>query len=303
MKQSTLRHLSVLLLCLGATLASYGVWSLVRGEDFQAKTVVKYDAFPSEIGGAGHFGLTNEMEFIQSNEVLGRVIQRLSLNQEANGGAASIGDSKTCAELRRRIDVSNVRNTMLMKVSVRDHSPEQAAKIANTIAEVYRDNRLERLRKQSEARVRALEEQWNKLKAETDKAFALVIRLRDELKVSAAEETGWSKRLQITTNVVVDKRIGELRPFDEAMRDLEKVIQFKKEFETRISMEKINQSLPRHGVVTIMDRALPPETPLFPTHKQSVILLLSGLLLIAVSGVLLLKPKASQVLPGQAEIS
>ena len=77
MKQSTLRHLSVLLHCLGATLASYGVWSLVRGEDFQAKTVVKYDAFPSEIGGAGRFGLSNEMEFIQSNEVLGRVIQRL----------------------------------------------------------------------------------------------------------------------------------------------------------------------------------------------------------------------------------
>ena len=42
-------------------------------------------------------------------------------------------------------------------------------------------------RQESEARFRALEEQWNKLNAEADKAFALVIRLRDELKFDSVE--------------------------------------------------------------------------------------------------------------------
>ena len=181
-----------------------------------------------------------------------------------------------------------------MQISVRDRSATQAAKIANTIAEVYQEDRLTRLRQQSEAGIRALEERWNQQKAESDKAVALVFRLRDELRVSATEETGWSKRMQTSTNGMTDKRVLELRPFDEARLEMEKAIQRTKEFEKRVAIEKIDQTLPRAGVVTILTRAVPPETPIFPTHKQTLIILLSGLVMMAVGGVLLHKAKPAR---------
>ena len=63
---------------------------------------------------------------IQSNSVLSRVIEQLSL---------SISEEK----LRERIDVTTVNDTEVISVSVSDTSPKQAQDIANTIADVLPD--------------------------------------------------------------------------------------------------------------------------------------------------------------------
>jgi len=279
MKQSTIRWLASFLIYLGAGLVGYGGWTLVSGEMFQASSVV-LDEYLSDISVVSNYN-GEIAKFITSDMVLSPVVEKLELDRPARVGSSAKSIPTVCEHLRQQIMVSPVRNTMSLRITVRDSSPEQAAEIANTIVEVYRDKPLERMKQEVEAGIRALEERLAQSLTEMNKASELLVRLRDELKVSYPEQESWSIRLQLTTNALPDDRARELRPFDEAKRDLEKRIVFKKILEQRLAMESVDQTLPRHGVVTIWNRAVPSAVPVFPSRSTSLSFLLFG---IALSG-------------------
>jgi hypothetical protein len=292
MKRASLRLFCILMQCLGAALAGYGAWTSIRGEIFQANVVVLSDA-----------STPDEMESIRSEEVLAHVNQKLGWYGATDRTNATINHQETRVALRRQVEVSRVRNSKFIQISVRDHTAEQAARIANTIAEVQRDQWLERLRQQSEANIRVLKQKIDQMQQDLEHTIALLKRLRDELKITDEETVGWSKRLQLTTNGVSDTRILELRPFDEARRDFENQFEAQKRFSRDMITKLHDQPLPHREVVAIMRPAVAPNKPLFPAHNQSLLCLLSGLLMMAAGGALFVKAKAPQVLLGQAETS
>jgi hypothetical protein len=279
MKPSALRHYSILLICFGAILTIYGTWGLLRGEVFQSTARMAYG--PSQ---------SDEMDFVQSDEVLEIVCQKLHLNGAA--GMETTGNNSATRSLRQQIEVSKIPKFKFMQIQVRDRSPEKAAEIANTIAEVYRDNRVARVRQEGDAEVRALMEQLNQLMADSDKTSALVFRLRGELNVSDFEAVGWSNRLQLTTNGAPDARVSKLRPYDEAWRDWEKQLERLKQFGRNFHQDDL--TTPKFGFVTIVDPAVPSKRSLFPTHKQSLLFQLSGLLMMTTGSGLMLKAKRLQ---------
>jgi uncharacterized protein involved in exopolysaccharide biosynthesis len=77
---------------------------------------------------------------IQSEGILGKAIDDLDLNKEwgkkyANGDRLKTAESR--AILKGRIDVRPVRNTSVIEIRSYSEKPEEAAKIANSLALAY----------------------------------------------------------------------------------------------------------------------------------------------------------------------
>jgi uncharacterized protein involved in exopolysaccharide biosynthesis len=90
-----------------------------------------------------YFFLT-ESEVIKSEVVLGKVITNLDLNVEFTkryGIPYKTADS--IMVVKAHMDLKGVRNTSLVDVSFLDEKPTQAARVANAIAEAYREHRFE----------------------------------------------------------------------------------------------------------------------------------------------------------------
>jgi len=89
-----------------------------------------------------HF-IQTECEVIQSEAILGKAIDDLDLNKEfgkkyANGDR--LKTSETMMLLRGRLDLRPVPNTSIIEIRSYSEKPEEAATVANAIAEAYRDH-------------------------------------------------------------------------------------------------------------------------------------------------------------------
>ena len=89
---------------------------------------------------------TGQLEFqsIQSEAVLGKVINVLNLNQswgKKYAGGSPLSTSETLALLKGRIDLRSVRGTDLIEIRAFSDNASEAAKLANAIADTYREAR------------------------------------------------------------------------------------------------------------------------------------------------------------------
>ncbi len=97
----------------------------------------------SPVGSYDPYLVQTEFEVMQSEEILGPVIEKLDLDREWGkryGNGKPLKPSETMALLRSRIDLRPIRNTSIIAIRVFGERPDEAALIANTIAEVYRDH-------------------------------------------------------------------------------------------------------------------------------------------------------------------
>ena len=99
---------------------------------------------PSSQGWDPYF-LTTQFQIIKSWAILTEVISNLSLqhvlaDQDEKGSQDWTMD-RTYAALANRVTPDQTRGTSLIEISVKNPDPEMAAKIANTVADVYRERR------------------------------------------------------------------------------------------------------------------------------------------------------------------
>ena len=88
--------------------------------------------------------IQTEFETIQSDKVLGKVVEDLKLN---DAWAAKYGQGKpltkqeSVAHLRKNLDLSAVRDTSILEIKAKSDKPDEAAKLANAVAEAYSEER------------------------------------------------------------------------------------------------------------------------------------------------------------------
>ena len=131
--------------------------------------------------------IQTEFEVIQSELVLGKVIEQLDLNREWGkkyAGGERLKTSESIALLKGRIDLRPVRNTSLIEIRVYDWKPEEAARIANAIAEAYMAYRLEQRAQLNKNGIKALEERFAEQEAKVKEAQRKVEELRAKLNIS-----------------------------------------------------------------------------------------------------------------------
>lgn len=105
--------------------------------------------------------LQTEFEVIQSDTILARVVEQLNLNEtwaRDKGAGDKLNTSEAVSLLRKRLDLRFVPNTTLIEIRAKADKPAEAAEIANTVAQVYQQWRLDQGYKLVAGGLKSLEE-------------------------------------------------------------------------------------------------------------------------------------------------
>ena len=153
------------------------------------------------------FFIQTEFEKIRSKKVLHKVIENLKLNEkwaERYNNGLPLKTFETFSILKGKIDVRQTRNTSLIEIHVFSDAKlkpaQEAADIANEIANVYKTNRVELKREQALGAIETLKEERIKHEKEVEEAQANADKLRKELKISdIAEASGVVSTLEPET--------------------------------------------------------------------------------------------------------
>jgi succinoglycan biosynthesis transport protein ExoP len=179
--------------------------------------------------------IQTQFERIRSISVTYKVIDELNLNNvwaTRYGAPAPYKMQETALLLEKRMEVRNVRNTSIIEIKVYSEVPEEAAKIAQRIAEVYRDNRLAQSKNQSEKGIKAIEEQKELQEKEVKALNARVEELRKQsgvVDIGAMDSNGQSMVIEQMTAVQTEtRRIDARRDYEQLKTRYDKLMELPK---------------------------------------------------------------------------
>lgn len=135
------------------------------------------------------FFITTQFEIIQSKTILYRVIEKLDLNRRwaRRLGLDSLRTDETFLLLKRQLKLSQTRNTSLIEITVYiegEENKNEAAEIANAIAEAYKDYRIETRLETTQRGLKALQDELSRVEKEVLEKEKIVEKLRQELDVA-----------------------------------------------------------------------------------------------------------------------
>jgi uncharacterized protein involved in exopolysaccharide biosynthesis len=144
----------IVFLLVGAVLCSASLFMLARPNEYRAVARIKVHREVQSASTGGTFFsdpyfIQTEFEVIQSEVVLGKVVEKLGLASEwAKKRAAGerLKPVEAIGLLKRQLDFKAVPNMELIEIRVSSDDPAEAAKLANTIAKAFQDFRLEQNR-------------------------------------------------------------------------------------------------------------------------------------------------------------
>jgi capsular exopolysaccharide synthesis family protein len=136
--------------------------------------------------------IQTEFEVIQSEVILGKVIEKMNLNVVwgQKMGVGTLKTTDTIGMVKSRIDLNPKRNTSLIEIRVFSDSPEEAAQLANAIADAYLEHRQEKGRKLASGGIDALKLQFTEQDEKVKEAQTRVDFLRKNLEISDMEAMG-----------------------------------------------------------------------------------------------------------------
>ena len=145
--------------------------------------------------------IQTEFEVIQDRVVLGKVIEDLNLNDvwgKRYFGGQTLKTSEAMEFLKRRMSLNPVRNTKLIGITVYSEDNKEAARLANKIAEDYRDYRLSVRKQQALGGIKVLEDQFQTEEQQIQIVQSNVDILRKELKINDNDPNAMSPSSTIT---------------------------------------------------------------------------------------------------------
>ena len=178
------------------------------------------------------FFLQTEFEVIQSKTNLYRVIDELELNKEWSQEYLRQGVLKTQETfeiLKDKIDVRQYRNTTMIEIRVYSRNKAEAARIANKIAEVYRESRLSERERMSERGIERVQDSLKEQQVKVEELQNTLDALKEKYRITDLMVDSWSvgtleadavrrtdtARTDVNRNVArVDSTLGYLKKLD-----------------------------------------------------------------------------------------
>ena len=186
-----------LLVVITATLVTF-----ILPESYSSIARIKIERDQADIGtmmergapvGYDPYFIQTEFELIQSEVILGKVVDDLDLNKEWGrkyGSGEPLKTSESMGMLKGRIDLRPVRNTSLIEIRVYSEKAEEASRIANALAEAYKEHRLKQRQQLSNNGITVLESRFAEQEAKVKAAQSNVDELRVKLNISDAMASG-----------------------------------------------------------------------------------------------------------------
>ncbi|NNE93277.1 MAG: polysaccharide biosynthesis tyrosine autokinase [Verrucomicrobiales bacterium] len=151
-----------------------------------------------------------QFETIKTNETLYRVVDKFDLVNR--WGAATRQEAANM--LRKNLETSSRRNTNLIDVSVYSTSPEEAAELANAVAQSYADGRLEEEQKRINKALTALESELAKQRERVSVSRSAMLKLmRDGNIIDLARSGNNQETITLTPGVLAtsEQQIYDLK--------------------------------------------------------------------------------------------
>jgi polysaccharide biosynthesis transport protein len=152
--------------------------------------------------GYNPFFLMTQEKIMRSRPVLMEVIRNLNLQRvwgaELNEDKSPVPPDLALQILQRSMRVEQDRDTTLMNISVRSEDPKRAAEIANEIASVYRDRRLNEKRREIQRAIDAMSNQVRMQQERVEEAEAELERIRRERGISLIGRGQMGVRVEAT---------------------------------------------------------------------------------------------------------
>jgi uncharacterized protein involved in exopolysaccharide biosynthesis len=250
---------------IGLALGGVGLWFLLSSAEYRATTRISVGIDDPE--SYDPYFIQTELEIIQSEVVLGKVVEALNLNGEWGRKYAwgkTLTTSETVWLLKRRLNLHLVPNSRFLDISVTDGNPVEAAKIANAIAEAYRDFRINQNRQQILGGIKILKEQY-----QTEE---------NDIKIKQANLEQLKTQLTLTNPEPVESVLVSNYPsYFQAKQDLSNEEAIHKQRQTIIDSEKSLSVQNAKALVEIVDPAVSPSSPTGPNRLLGAVLLLCGL--------------------------
>jgi polysaccharide biosynthesis transport protein len=145
--------------------------------------------------------IKTQFEIIQSAPVIEEVIRRCNLNEKmgrAYGYLEILGDQsgeETLRRLSRSLKVKQIRDTNLIEIEVYMSKPEESvtrdvAVVANTVAEVYRDQTMGKSREEKDLALKAVKEVLIQQKADVEEWEGKVGAIKEKYKITGLPKEG-----------------------------------------------------------------------------------------------------------------
>ena len=160
-----------------------------------------YSREASRLGYNPFFLMTQE-KIMRSRPVLTEVIRNLNLQRvwgaDLNEDKSPIAPDLALQILQRSMRVEQDRDTTLMNVTVTSEDAKRSAEIANEIANVYRDRRLNEKRREIQRAIDAMSNQVRMQQERVEEAEAELERIRQERGISLIGRGTSSIRVEAT---------------------------------------------------------------------------------------------------------
>jgi len=128
--------------------------------------------------------LRTQFEILQSKPILNEVVVRLNLQKEWGTGGENLPREVAHKILKNSISVFQQRDTSLIVISVKRDDPDEAADIANELAQVYRDSRLDLAMNDARGAINKIEEAMKEQLLRMEASEDRVQKLRQDLDIA-----------------------------------------------------------------------------------------------------------------------
>jgi uncharacterized protein involved in exopolysaccharide biosynthesis len=160
--------------------------------------------------------IQTEFEALQSQILLARVVENPKLNLDERWAAKNqrsepLKTSETIVLLKQNLELRPIRNTSLIEIRYYSDKPEEAAEIANAIADAYKDYRLNRNNAKMEQGIKALKQEMDKQEKELHDAQVAVDTLRQELHVSDQDPQSTAPTVTLSSAVIQQLQADVIR--------------------------------------------------------------------------------------------
>jgi len=155
------------------------------------RDTVDIDPFNSSISGSGSYDpyfLRTQFEIIQSKPILYEVINRLNLQEVWQKKGEKITKQHAYKILRSSLSVGQARDTTLVYITAQRKDPKEAMNIANELADVYRDARLDLKHKEMTRAIDALRRELESQQERVNLAEQQVEDIRQKLDITVLSE-------------------------------------------------------------------------------------------------------------------
>jgi uncharacterized protein involved in exopolysaccharide biosynthesis len=299
MKIPQTKMLGLALLLAGLALGGAGLWLLLKPAQFAATARIWTESQPVNAGpdySYDPYFIQIEFEILQSQLVLGTVVTNLNLN-EVWGKKFSHGSPlktfESIAIIKNHLRLAPVRGTKLIAITFQSDDRQEAAQVANAIAEAYQNYRITS-RAESVARgLQLLQQQYRDEMEKISAAQTNLDLLREKYQIKKGDDSDYifspNSTLSPAEFEAEQKEYDRIKPFWEAKRELIYMRQLHQLVFSKINAEELELQNPKTSLVQFTDRAEPPSSPVGPNRVLGAVLLGLGLFSLA-GGILMLKP-------------